>query len=90
MATVFSVRVSAGKGSFSVSLASENPVVVKAEVPAEAEGGKANRALVSGFEHLLGCRVSILSGVKSRKKALAAECSIEHLLCKIRESGKSK
>lgn len=90
MATVFSVRVCAGKGSFSVSLASENPVVAKADVPAKAEKGMANRALVAGFEKLLSCRVELLSGATSRKKTLAADCTKEHLIGKIRESEKSK
>ena len=83
MATVFSVRVSAGKGSFSVCLASENPLVAKVDVPAKAEDGKANRALVLGLEKLLSCRVSLLSGATSRRKTLAAECSREELLERI-------
>lgn len=85
MATVFSVRASAGKGRFSVALVSENPVCIKVEVPQEAQGGKANSALVFGFEKLLGCPVFILSGKKSRKKVVAAECEMKHLIEKVRE-----
>lgn len=83
MATVFSVRVCAGKGSFSVCLASENPLVAKVDVPAKAEDGKANRALVLGLEKLLSCRVSLLSGATSRRKTMAADCSREELLERI-------
>lgn len=74
MAVKFSVRVSAGKGSFSISLASENPLVLKADVPEEPVGGKANRMLLSGLEEMLSCRVEILSGHTSRRKTLVADC----------------
>jgi len=90
MATVFSVRVCAGKGSFSVCLASENPLAIKADVPAKAENGKANRALVLNLEKLLGCRVSLLSGATSRRKTLAADCGREELVAKFKEMGKTK
>lgn len=90
MATVFSARVSPGKGSFSASLASENPIVAKLAVPAEAEDGAANRALVSSLEELLSCSVRIVAGHKSRRKTLAAECSEEHLLGKLKESENAK
>ncbi|MFA6489773.1 MAG: DUF167 family protein [Candidatus Micrarchaeia archaeon] len=90
MATVFSVRVCAGKGSFSVCLASENPIVAKVEVPAKAEDGKANRALVLGLEKLLSCRVSLLFGQTSRRKTLAADCTTEHLIGKMKEFEASK
>jgi len=85
MATVFSVRARAGKGSFSVSLAAENPLAIKAEIPAIPQGGKANRALVLGLEKLLGCRVSLLSGQTGRKKTLSAECEKEEMIKKIKE-----
>ena len=90
MAVAFSARVSAGGGSFSVSLFSEEPLAIKAQIPAKPEGGRANRELVFRLEELLGCNVSILSGHSSRKKTLAAKCSREHLLQAIRESERTK
>lgn len=91
MAVAFSARVSAGRGRFSVSLFSEEPLAIKACIPAMPEGGRANRELVFRLEELLGCRVSMLSGHISRKKALWAECSREHLLRTVRENeGKNK
>lgn len=80
MATVFSVRASAGKGSFSASLVSENPLVIKTGIPAQPEKGQANRALLSGLEKMLNCSVVILSGHAGRKKTLAADCTSEHLV----------
>lgn len=80
MATAFSVRASAGRGSFSVSLVSENPLALKVEIPAAPEKGRANRELVFRLEELLGCSVQILSGQKSRKKTLAADCSQEQII----------
>ncbi len=91
MAVAFSARVSAGRGSFSVSLFSEEPLAIKACVPARPEGGRANRELVFRLEELLGCKVSLLSGQGSRKKALWAGCGRERLLQAIRENeGKNK
>ena len=84
MATVFSVRASAGKGSFSVSLVSENPLTLKVDIPAEPERGAANRELVFRLEELLGCSVQIIAGKTGRRKTLAAQCSAEHLLEKIK------
>lgn len=46
MATAFSVRASAGKGSFLVSLVSEYPLTLKVDIPAAPEKGAANRELV--------------------------------------------
>ena len=87
MPTVFSVRASAGKGGFSVSLASGSPLIVKVGIPAQMVKGRANRALLSELENLLGCKVEILSGHTGRKKTLAADCSRDHLLAAIK--GKS-
>lgn len=84
MATVFSVRASAGKGSFSVSLVSEDPLALKVGIPAAPEKGRANRELVFRLEGLLGCSVQILSGQTGRKKMLAADCSAEQILEKIK------
>lgn len=86
METAFSARISAGRGSFSVSLFSESPLCIKASVPAEAQAGRANRELVLGLEKLLGCSVRIVSGYTNRRKALAAACSREHLLGAIRKN----
>jgi uncharacterized protein (TIGR00251 family) len=83
MGTVAAVRVSAGKGSFSISIASENPLALKASIPAQPEKGLANRELLSRLEKMLGCSVQILSGHTNRKKTLAADCSREHLLAAI-------
>ncbi len=86
--TVFEVRASAGKKRFFASLASETPLVIKAAIPAVAENGKANRALLSLLEELLGCRVELLSGATGRKKTLAADCSKDELIGKIRMNQK--
>ncbi len=84
MATVFSVRASAGRGGFSVSLVSENPLVLRVGIPAAPEKGAANRELVFRLEELLGCPVRIIAGQKSRRKTLAAECTAGELvrICK--------
>ena len=74
MAAKFSVRVSAGKGNFSISLVSVNPLVLKADVPAEPVAGKANRMLLSELERMLSCRVQMLAGHTSRRKTLVADC----------------
>jgi uncharacterized protein YggU (UPF0235/DUF167 family) len=90
MATVFSVRASAGKGSFSASLVSVDPLVIRAGIPAQPEKGQANRALLSGLEKMLNCSVIILSGHAGRKKALAADCTRDEFVLKMNESGKKK
>ena len=78
--TVFEVRATAGKRRFFASIASESPLVIKAEIPSVPEKGKANRELLFRLEGLLGCRVEILSGAASRKKTLAADCAKEELI----------
>ena len=85
MPTVFTVRTSANKGSFSVFLASESPLVIKAGIPEEPAKGRANRTLLSSLEQLLGCSVSMLSGASGRKKTLAADCTKEEFVKKIGE-----
>lgn len=77
MATVFTVRAAAGKGEFSVSLASEKPLVLKVGIPEEPEGGRANRRLLSELGKRLSCRVEILAGHRNKKKTMAADCSPE-------------
>jgi uncharacterized protein (TIGR00251 family) len=84
--TVFSARVSAGKGSFSVALSSESPPAIKAQLRSPPQGGRANRELVLGLEKMLGCRVRLLTGAASRKKTLAAECGREEFVGKVRIS----
>ncbi|VVB99266.1 putative ACR, YggU family [uncultured archaeon] len=86
MATVFAVRASTGKGSFSASVLSEKPLTIKVEIPAEPVRGSANRMLLSGLENMLGCSVQLLAGQTSRRKTLAAECSIEHIMEKMKET----
>ncbi|VVC02162.1 putative ACR, YggU family [uncultured archaeon] len=85
MGTAFELRASAGKRNFSVSLVSENPLALRAAIPAQPEKGHANRELLSRLEKMLGCSVQILSGHTGRKKTLAADCSREHLLKSIAE-----
>lgn len=85
MPTVFTVRASANKGSFSVSLVSETPLAIKAEIPQEPVRGKANGALLFGLSGLLGCSVVLLAGAASRKKTLAADCTKEEIVRKIAE-----
>lgn len=85
MPTVFEIRASAGKKRFYASIASENPLAIKAEIPEIAEKGKANRALLVLLEGLLGCKVDLLSGATSRKKTLAADCTKDELVRKIAE-----
>ena len=86
MATVFTVRAATGKGSFSASLLSENPLALKVEIPAEPVKGAANRMLVSCLEKMLCCSVELLSGQTGRRKTLAAGCSREHLVGKVKSS----
>ena len=86
MATVFTVRAATGKGSFSASVLSENPLTLKVEIPAEPVKGEANRMLVSCLEKLLGCSVEILAGKTSRRKTLAAGCPAGHLVEKVKNS----
>ena len=86
MATVFAVKAATGKASFSTSLLSENPLVIKAEIPAEPVKGKANRMLLSGLEKILGCSVVFLSGQTGRRKTLAADCTAEEFVRKIKSN----
>ena len=88
MGTVFAVRAAAGKRSFSVLLVSERPLVIRAEIPAKPLRGEANRALLSYLGELLGCKVEILSGKTGRKKTLAADCTFQELVQRIREHEK--
>ncbi len=88
LTTVFTVRACAGKGRFSASLISTNPLVLKLGINAMPTQGKANRALLSELGKMLRCKVSILAGHKSRRKTLAAECTIEHLLQEVEKDNK--
>lgn len=85
MATVFAVKAAAGKRAFSASILSENPLTLKVDIPAAPQKGAANRELVFRLEKLLGCPVGIIAGQKSRSKTLAAGCSAEHLLEKVKQ-----
>ena len=64
------VRVTPNAKAFSACL--ENGVL-KIRVPAKAEGGKANQALVQWLSRLLGARVFISRGLKSRDKEIEVE-----------------
>jgi len=85
MAVIFQVHAHAGAKKFSLSLMSEKPLVARAGIPEEPEGGRATRVLLSNLESILSCKVTILSGQKSRRKTLAAECGQDELLQKIAE-----
>jgi uncharacterized protein YggU (UPF0235/DUF167 family) len=84
MAVIFQVHAHAGAKKFSLSLMSEKPLVVRAGIPEEPEGGRATRALLSELEKTLSCKVTILAGQKSRRKTHAAECGQEELLQRIK------
>jgi uncharacterized protein YggU (UPF0235/DUF167 family) len=58
MATVFSVRAHAGARRLCLSVASETPLVLRAEIPEAPEGGRANRFLLCELEKSLGCSVN--------------------------------
>ena len=55
-------------------MVSEDPLVLRAGIPEAPENGRANAVLLSGLENALSCRVQILSGHRSERKTLAAEC----------------
>ena len=90
MATAFAVRASPGKGSFSVSLASENPLVLRVELESAPEKGAANRELVFRLEKMLLCPVRIIAEQKSRRKTLAADCSQDELIRRLRSTNLSR
>jgi uncharacterized protein YggU (UPF0235/DUF167 family) len=85
MATVFTVRAATGKRGFSASVLSENPLVLRAEIPAEPVRGEANRMLVSCLEKVLGCSVELLAGQTARRKTLAADCEPGELARRVKE-----
>ena len=90
MATVFSVHAHAGARRLRLSLASESPLVLRADIPQEPENGRANRFLLSELENALACRVELLAGHKSRKKTLAAECDAASIIKAMEKQGKEK
>jgi uncharacterized protein YggU (UPF0235/DUF167 family) len=89
MATVFSVRAHAGARRLCLSVASETPLVLRAEIPEAPEGGRANRFLLSELEKSLGCSVRMLAGQKSRKKTLSADCPRERIIEAIKRQRKN-
>jgi uncharacterized protein YggU (UPF0235/DUF167 family) len=80
MATVFSVRAHAGAKRFSLSVLSESPLALRADIPEVPEKGRANRILLSELEKLLSCKVELLAGTRSRRKTVAADCAPERVL----------
>lgn len=86
MATVFAVRASPGKGSFSASVISERPLALRVHLPALPVKGEANRVLLSRLESLLGCSVQLLSGHAGRRKTLAADCTAEELVHRVKRN----
>jgi uncharacterized protein YggU (UPF0235/DUF167 family) len=80
MATVFSVRAHPGAKRLCLSLVSESPLVLKADIPEPPEDGRANRLLLFELEKALACNVVMLAGHKSRRKTFAADCPPEKVI----------
>ena len=80
MATKFSVRAHPGARRLCLSLVSESPLVLKADLPEPPEDGRANRLLLFELEKALACSVQMLAGHKSRRKAFAAECDASSIV----------
>ena len=80
MATVFSVRAHPGAKRRSLSLASESPLVLKADIPEAPEDGRANRFLLLELEKALACNVVMLAGHKSKRKTFAASCDASSIV----------
>jgi uncharacterized protein YggU (UPF0235/DUF167 family) len=80
MATVFSARVRAGARRLCLSLSSQTPLVLRADIPKEPENDRANRFLLLELEKALGCHVELLAGHKSKRKTLAADCPQERII----------
>ena len=80
MATVFSVRAHPGAKRLCLSLVSESPLVLKADIPEAPEDGRANRFLLIELEKALACKVEMLAGHKSRRKTLSADCPPERII----------
>ena len=80
MATVFSVRAHPGAKRLCLSLVSESPLVLKADIPEAPEDGRANRFLLLELEKALACNVTMLAGHKSRRKTLSADCLPERII----------
>jgi len=84
MATVFSVRAHPGAKRRSLSLVSESPLVLKADIPEAPEGGRANRSLLVELEKALACRVQMRSGHTSRRKTLSADCDASRIVAAVK------
>jgi len=80
MATVFSVRAHPGAKRLRLSLITESPLVLKADIPEAPEGGRANRFLLLELEKALACKVVMLAGHKSKRKTLSADCPRERII----------
>ena len=80
MATVFSVRAHPGAKRLRLSLVSESPLVLKADIPEAPEDGRANRFLLLELEKALACRVVMLAGHTSKRKTLSADCPQERII----------
>jgi len=80
---VFSVRVKAGAGSFSIA-SGEDGITIRTKSP--AENNKANLEIVKELSKLFGREVRIVRGQKSKKKEIlvagASPNEIEALLAK--------
>ncbi|MCX6769885.1 MAG: DUF167 domain-containing protein [Candidatus Micrarchaeota archaeon] len=88
MATVFSVRAHAASKRFRLLLLTVEPLALRADIPEAPENNRANAALLSRLEKLLSCRVQILSGHKSKRKMLAADCDASRIVAAVRENMK--
>ncbi|MFA6214858.1 MAG: DUF167 domain-containing protein [Candidatus Micrarchaeia archaeon] len=80
MATVFSVRAHPGARRLCLTLVSQSPLALKADLPEPPEEGRANRLLLSELEKALACQVVMLAGHKSRRKTLSADCQPERVI----------
>ena len=80
MATVFSVRAHPGAKRLRLSLVSESPLVLKADIPEAPEDGRANRFLLLELEKALACRVELCAGHKSKRKTLSADCDATRIV----------
>jgi uncharacterized protein (TIGR00251 family) len=71
------LRVVPGSGAFRIVRAEDG--TLKVFLKSRAEDNKANIELIKEMSRLLGSRVSIVSGAKSRKKVIEADISEKEL-----------
>ncbi|MFP3949586.1 MAG: DUF167 domain-containing protein [Candidatus Micrarchaeia archaeon] len=81
------VRVVPNAGKFRIG---SNSSGWKIYVKEKAEGNKANAAVITGLEKLLGKDVWLISGAKAKKKVLKIEGKEEEVLDALRKAGSGK